>query len=82
MIFVKMGESPAVGPRVGLVPAADVLLFHGNPPGGAVRTRLPTNLHGSPKIGNRIKIRFSPPVDLTRIWHRTDSIENRSTVHV
>ena len=35
MVFVKLGGSPAVGPRVGLVPAADVLLFDGNPPGGA-----------------------------------------------
>ena len=35
MVFVKMGGSPAVGPRVGLVTATDVLLFDGNPPGGA-----------------------------------------------
>ena len=35
MVFVKLGGSPAVGPRVGLVPATDVLLFDGNPPGGA-----------------------------------------------
>ena len=33
MVFVKLGGSPAVGPRVGLVPATDVLLFDGNPPG-------------------------------------------------
>ena len=35
MLFVKMDGSPAVGPRVGLVPATDVFLFDGNPPGGA-----------------------------------------------
>ena len=35
MVSVAMGGSPAVGPRVGLVPATDVLCFDGNPPGGA-----------------------------------------------
>ena len=35
MVFVKMGGSPSVGPRVGLVTATDVFLFDGNPPGGA-----------------------------------------------
>ena len=35
MLFVKMDGSPAVGPRVRLVTATDVVLFDGNPPGGA-----------------------------------------------
>ena len=49
MVSVAMGGSPAVGPRVGLVPATDVLCFDGNPPGGAFG-RVSRRTCMSPKI--------------------------------
>ena len=65
MLFVKMDGSPAVGPRVGLVPATDVFLFDGNPPGGAcgrVSRRSCMGARTNRKIGNsRILDFFSRP---------------------
>ena len=53
MLFVEMDGSPAVGPRVGLVPATDVFLFDGNPPGGTCgrvsrRSRMEAHLGSYP----------------------------------
>ena len=69
MLFVKMDGSPAVGPRVGLVPATDVFLFDGNPPGGTCgrvsrRSRMEAHL-GSLSCFVQ-KIRFCPPLVPTR----------------
>ena len=66
MLFVKMDGSPAVGPRVGLVPATDVFLFDGNPPGGACgrvsrRSRMEAHLGSYPVLSK------DPVLSATRV---------------
>ena len=65
MLFVELDGSPAVGPRVRLVTATDVVLFDGNPPGGACgrvsrRSRMEAHLRSLSCFVQ--KIQFCPPL--------------------